>query len=70
MDLADYVNKYINEETPWKKDEDEAVKISTTALNAFKILSIYLHPVIPNLTNEALNFLNIIDFTFDSIEKP
>ena len=69
MDLADYVNKYINEETPWKKDEDEAVKISTTALNAFKILSIYLHPVIPNLTNEALNFLNIIDFTFDSIEK-
>ena len=70
MDLADYVNKYINEETPWKKDDDEAVKISTTALNAFKILSIYLHPVIPNLTNEALNFLNIIDFTFDSIEKP
>ncbi len=70
MDLADYVNKYINEETPWKKDEDEAVKISTTALNAFKILSIYLHPVIPNLTNEALNFLNIIDFTFESIEKP
>ena len=70
MDLADYVNKYINEETPWKKDEDEAVKISTTALNAFKILSIYLHPVIPNLTNEAFNFLNIIEFTFDSIEKP
>ena len=70
MYLADYVNKYINEETPWKKDEDEAVKISTTALNAFKILSIYLHPVIPNLTNEAFNFLNIIDFTFDSIEKP
>ena len=70
MDLADYVNKYINEETPWKKDDDEAVKISTTALNAFKILSIYLHPVIPNLTNEAFNFLNIIDLTFDSIEKP
>ena len=69
MDLADYVNKYINEETPWKKDEDEAVKISTTALNAFKILSIYLHPVIPNLTNEAFNFLNVIDFTFDNIEK-
>ena len=70
MDLADYVNKYINEETPWKKDEDVAVKISTTALNAFKILSIYLHPVIPNLTNEAFNFLNVIDFTFDNIEKP
>tara|TARA_B100000963_G_C22614811_1_gene666755 strand:+ start:28 stop:1983 length:1956 start_codon:yes stop_codon:yes gene_type:complete len=70
MDLADYINKYINEETPWKKDKEVAIKISSTSLNAFKILSIYLHPVIPNLTNEAFNFLNIVDFSFDSIEKP
>ena len=25
MDLADDVNKYINEKTPWKKDINEAV---------------------------------------------
>ena len=23
MDLADDINKYINEQTPWKKDNDE-----------------------------------------------
>ena len=53
MDLADDVNKYINEETPWKKDNQEAVTIASTAINAFKILSIYLHPIIPNITKEA-----------------
>jgi methionyl-tRNA synthetase len=37
MDLADNVNKYINEQTPWKKDLNDAVDICSTALNAFKI---------------------------------
>ena len=68
MDLADGVNKYINDETPWKKDIDEAVLISSTALNAFKILSIYLNPIIPNLTKEAFNFLNIEVKSIDEIE--
>ena len=58
MDLADDVNKYINEQTPWKKDIDEAVDISSTAINAFYILSLYLHPIIPSITNEAFKFLN------------
>jgi methionyl-tRNA synthetase len=68
MDLADGVNKYINDETPWKKDIDEAVLISSTALNEFKILSIYLNPIIPNLTKEAFNFLNIEVKSIDEIE--
>ncbi len=68
MDLADGVNKYINDEMPWKKDIDEAVLISSTALNAFKILSIYLNPIIPNLTKEAFNFLNIEVKSIDEIE--
>ena len=42
MDLADTVNKYINEETPWKKDLNEAIDISSTALNAFKIITLSL----------------------------
>jgi len=68
MDLADDINKYINDEMPWKKDIDEAILISSTALNAFKILSIYLYPIIPNLTNEAFDFLNIKVKSIDDIE--
>ena len=69
MDLADDINKYINEETPWKKDNQEAVTIASTAINAFKILSIYLHPIIPNITKEAFKFLNIDLSPIDDVDK-
>ena len=69
MDLADDINKYINEETPWKKDDQEAVTIASTAINAFKILSIYLHPIIPNITKEAFKFLNIDLSSIDDVDK-
>ena len=69
MDLADIVNKYINDNTPWKKDDNEAIIISSTAINAFKILTIYLSPIIPNITSEAFKFLNITDCSFDDINN-
>ena len=69
MDLADEINKYINEETPWKKDHDEAVEVSSTAINAFFILSVYLNPVIPNITKKAFEFLNVEKISFDDVEK-
>ena len=69
MDLADDINKYINGETPWKKDNQEAVTIASTAINAFKILSIYLHPIIPNITKEAFKFLNIDLSSIDDVDK-
>ena len=69
MELADNVNKYINNETTWKKDLDESVDICSTALNAFKIISIYLNPIIPSLTNKAFEFLNLKTCSFDDIEN-
>ena len=69
MELADNVNKYINNETPWKKDLDESVDICSTALNAFKIISIYLNPIIPKLTKKAFEFLDLKSCSFDDIEN-
>ncbi len=69
MDLADDVNKYINEQTPWKKEMDEAVDISSTAIKAFYILSLYLHPIIPSITNEAFKFLNIKKVSINNVEE-
>jgi len=68
MDIADLTNKYINDNTPWKKDIDEAAQIATTALNVFNILSIYLSPIIPNITSEAFKFLNQEKQSFKDIE--
>ena len=68
MDIADLTNKYINDNTPWKKDTKEAAHIATTALNVFNILSIYLSPVIPNITNGAFKFLNQDNQSFNDVE--
>ena len=62
-------NKYINDNTPWKKDKDEAAYIATTALNAFNILTIYLSPIIPKITQEAFKFLNQTNQSFDDVGK-
>ena len=69
MDLADDVNKYINKQTPWKKEMDEAVDISSTAIKSFYILSLYLHPIIPSITNEAFKFLNIKKVLINNVDE-
>ena len=69
MDMADDVNKYINDKTPWKKELEEANDIATTALNAFYILTIYLHPILPELTKKVTNFLNQDINSFDDINE-
>tara|TARA_Y100000768_G_C23963247_1_gene676531 strand:+ start:28 stop:1983 length:1956 start_codon:yes stop_codon:yes gene_type:complete len=69
MDLADNVNKYINEEVPWQKDLDEAVDICSTAINAFKIITIYLNPIIPKIAKNAYKFLNLKNCSFDDLDK-
>ena len=69
MDMADDVNKYINDKTPWKKELEEANDIGTTALNAFYILTIYLRPILPELTKKVTNFLNQDINSFDDINE-
>ncbi len=69
MELADSVNKYINIKKPWEKDLSNALEICSTALNAFKIISIYLNPIIPNLANNAYKFLNLSNCSFDDVER-
>ena len=69
MDMADDVNKYINDKTPWKKELEEANDIATTALNAFYILTIYLRPILPELTKKVTNFLNQDINSFDDINQ-
>lgn len=60
--LGDIVNKYVNDRAPWiliKTDPDKAREVVTTALNAAKILFIYLYPVIPKSTKKLFQLLGI-----------
>ncbi|PYZ99940.1 methionine--tRNA ligase [Gammaproteobacteria bacterium 2W06] len=64
MALADEANQYIDEKKPWvlAKDPDqaEAVQaINTTGLNLFRVLMLYLKPVLPDTAAAAERFLQI-----------
>ena len=48
---------------------DEAVDISSTAIKAFYILSLYLHPIKPSITNEAFKFLNIKKVSINNVDE-
>lgn len=68
MDMADLTNKYINDKTPWKLESNEAIFVATTAINAFRILSIFLSPVIPKLTTAAFKSLGIEAQSYKSLD--
>ena len=58
MKMADEVNKYINENEPWKSNNEKAVEVSTIAINCFRVISILLSPVLPTITSKALEMFN------------
>jgi methionyl-tRNA synthetase len=64
MALADEVNYFINTAAPWNvaKDpnsNDTLQKVCTNAIQMFRLLTIYLKPVLPRLANEVEAFLNV-----------
>jgi len=64
MALADKANQYIDEKKPWlvaKQEGQDALlhDICSVGINLFRLLAVYLKPVIPALATEAERFLNI-----------
>jgi len=71
MELADKANHYIDEQKPWVKAKDPeqqtaTQEICTVGLNLFRILMIYLQPVLPHLTEQTEEFLNISPVSWDA----
>ena len=69
MSLADHANGYIADKAPWslaKEDgkEQEVLAICTTALNVFRLLVLYLKPVLLGLAERAEAFLDIPPLTW------
>ncbi len=69
MALADQVNAYVDTHKPWelaKKEGAEALlhDVCSTCIEAFRLLSIYLKPVLPALVAQVEAFLNVAPFSF------
>ena len=63
MDEADAINALIAQEQPWKlaKDPEERERlhaICTLAINYFRLLALYLKPVLPGMVDRIAAFLN------------
>ncbi|MBV9576563.1 MAG: methionine--tRNA ligase [Gammaproteobacteria bacterium] len=75
MLLADRANQYVDEKKPWKliKEENKAEEVQAVCsmgLNLFRILMIYLKPVLPHTAKQVETFLNISPLTWFDKEKP
>ena len=71
MQCADKANEYIDEKKPWslakqEGTEQEVQDVCSVAINIFRQLMVYLAPVLPELTANAKEFLNIDDLNFAS----
>ena len=67
--LADAANEYFDRKEPWKtvKTDAEATRvILTAALNAFRILAIYLKPILPVYADKAMKLFGESEWTWDS----
>ncbi|MBV1872523.1 MAG: methionine--tRNA ligase, partial [Gammaproteobacteria bacterium] len=69
MALADIANQYVDEKKPWvlakEEGQDQAVQdVCSTAINLYRLLILYLKPVLPVLAQKSEAFLNIEPLTW------
>ncbi|MFK8016274.1 MAG: methionine--tRNA ligase [Gammaproteobacteria bacterium] len=75
MAIADQANRYIDEHKPWTmvKDSEQRAAVQaicTQGLNQFRVLLVYLQPVMPKLVAQAATFLDTDCTTWDARCEP
>jgi methionyl-tRNA synthetase len=73
--LADTANSWINDAKPWviAKDPNNDMQllqqICTVGINIFRVLAIYLKPVLPQLAVNVEQFLNVSAFNWEDSQE-
>ncbi|MCZ6516478.1 MAG: methionine--tRNA ligase, partial [Gammaproteobacteria bacterium] len=75
MKLADRANQYIDERKPWILARNEATaaevqNVCTQGLNLFRVLMIYLKPILPEMAKKTEKFLGIDALSWTDIAEP
>jgi methionyl-tRNA synthetase len=75
MELADKVNGFVDENKPWEiaKDperEADLQRVCSVTLEAFRMLSLYLKPVIPEVAAGVEQFLSLPALSWNDINTP
>ncbi|HSF47588.1 MAG TPA: methionine--tRNA ligase [Burkholderiales bacterium] len=72
MRLADAANQFFDSAKPWELARDVAAErrlheVTSVSLNLFRMLTLYLKPILPDLTGQVEIFLNIPPVAWDAI---
>jgi len=73
MSLADKANQYINDRQPWviakeDKQSGELQQVCSTGINSFRLLVIYLKPVLPAMAAQTEEFLNVSELMWSDLD--
>lgn len=74
MRLADLANGFVADKAPWvmaKQDGQDAAlqEVCSDALEMFRLLTLYLKPVLPKLAAEIEQFLNIAPLSYATLDS-
>ncbi|MDX1915083.1 MAG: methionine--tRNA ligase [Methylophilus sp.] len=74
MKLADIANAYVAEQAPWvlaKQDgrQHDLQRVCSIALEAFRLLTLYLKPVLPKIAQEVEAFLNVPPLSWADVDS-
>ncbi len=70
--MADEANRYVEQNQPWvtvKTEPEKTRVVLTTIINAFRILTIYLKPILPEYSKRVEKFLNVDELRFADVER-
>ena len=75
MELTDAVNVFIDTNKPWELarvegQDAELHRVCSICLEAFRILTVYLSPVLPTVAEKAYAFLNIASQMWTDVATP
>jgi methionyl-tRNA synthetase len=73
MEQADVINAYVDANKPWELAKDSSKdaqlhEVCSRLLEAFRILTVYLKPVLPQLATQVEGFLNVAPFTWSDVQ--
>lgn len=74
MELADIANRFVDTQKPWElaKQQGRETKlhmVCTEAIQAFRLLAIYLTPVLPKVGEAVANFLRVEPFSWNDSQS-
>ncbi|MBI9018930.1 MAG: methionine--tRNA ligase [Phycisphaerae bacterium] len=70
--LADSINRYVDERKPWaavKEDAGHAIETLTATVNAVRIITTYLKPILPEYAAKIESILNIDPLKWDDSQN-